>query len=184
MRKYLQMVIVLGLAGFISGTSLAFVYNYTIPLIEAYQKGELLKTAIFNIIPYSARYEMVIKDDEEFFKVFDKDDNLLGYVFTAEGNGYQGNIKMIAGIMTDLSTLHGIDVLESVETPGLGGEIASDKFKSQFKNLEFIPMIKCIKEEKKEKNEIQAITGATISSQSVAKILNEKTAKVIEILKR
>lgn len=168
----MRMVIVLGVVGLISGTSLVLVYNYATPLIEANQKREL-EEAIFKIVPGATGYKAVTKEDEEFFEVYDKNEKLLGYAVIAEGNGYQGKIKLIAGIKKDLANLYGIEILESQETPGLGGEIASDKFKGQFKNLKVFPKI-----------EVEAITGATISSQSVMNILNEKIAKVIEILKK
>lgn len=179
----MQMVIVLGLTGLISGTSLVLVYRYATPLIESNQKREL-KEAIFKIVPNAADYEAVTKEGEDFFKVYDKRGSLLGYAFIAEGSGYQGKIKMLAGIKRDLSTLYGVEILESVETPGLGGEIASDKFKSQFGNLICIPAIECVKRERKKKNEIQAITGATISSQSMTNILNERIKELSEILGR
>ncbi len=182
MRKPAQMILVLGLVGLISGTSLVLVYRYATPLIESNQKKEL-DTAIFKIIPGGARYEVITKDDETFFEVYNKNDNLLGYAFIAEGNGYVGAIKLIAGIKKDLSTLYGIEVLESVETPGLGGEIAGDEFKGQFKNLQFLPKIECVKKERVKRNEIQAVTGATISSRSVINILNEKLARIIKMLK-
>ena len=172
MKKSIQMIVVLGLVGLISGASLVLVYRYAAPLIEANQKKEL-ETAIFKVIPEAARYEVLTKDGQELFKVYDKNENLLGYAFIAEGSGYQGKIKMLAAIKRDLSTLYGIEILESVETPGLGGEITSGKFKDQFKDLSAFPKI-----------EVQAITGATISSQSVMNILDEKIKRVIDILER
>ena len=182
MKKPVQMVIVLGLVGLISGTSLVLVYRYATPRIELNQNREL-EAAIFKIVPDAESYKAVTKEGEAFFEVYDGKGELLGYAFIAEGNGYQGKIKVISGITKDLSMLYGIEVLESVETPGLGGEIVSSGFKGQFKNLRFSPQIECVKGKRAKKNEIEAITGATISSQSVINILNEKIAKVIEALK-
>ncbi|MDB4349386.1 FMN-binding protein [Omnitrophica bacterium] len=183
MKKPVQMVIVLGLVGFLSGTSLVLVYRYATPLIKSNQK-RALEAAIFKVVSGGTRYEVMTKDGERFFKVYDKRDKLLGYAFIAEGSGYQGKIEMISAIKKDLSTLYGVEILESVETPGLGGEIVSDEFRDQFTNLKFDPKIECVKKDKKKKNEIEAITGATISSQSVTNILNEKIAKLVETLKK
>ncbi len=84
-------------------------------------------------------------------------------------------IKIMAGIKEDLITLVGIEILDSQETPGLGQEITSDKFKSQFAGLKTLPGINYVKNtEPTEPNEIQAVTGATISSRAVCAILNEK----------
>lgn len=177
------MIAVLGLVGLFSGTSLVLVYRYALPFIKSNQTREL-EEAIFRIIPDATSYRAVERGGEEFFEVYNKKKKLIGYVFIAEGNGYQGKIKLICGIKKDLSYILGIEVLESVETPGLGGEITGDKFKHQFKGLKFLPKIMCVKNKKNQKNEIQAITGATISSQSVVNILNEKLSKIIEVLRK
>ncbi len=83
------------------------------------------------------------------------------------------------GMDPGLRKTSGIQILESVETPGLGAKITSKSFGEQFKNLVIIPLIELIKGKKAEKpNQIQAITGATISSQAVVDIL-DKTIKEV-----
>jgi electron transport complex protein RnfG len=68
-------------------------------------------------------------------------------------------------------------VLEQLETPGLGAEIDGEKFVSQFRGLATRPPISYVKGKAPEKdNEVQAITGATISSKAVVDIIN-KTIK-------
>ena len=183
MKKYVQMVLVLGVVGLISGVSLVFIYRYATPLIEDNQKKEL-KEAIFKVVPGGARYEELSKDKQDIFKVYDDRGKLLGYAFKAEGSGYQGKIKMIAGINKDAATLYGVEILESVETPGLGGEIVGAKFKDQFRNLNVISGIICVKKEREKDNEIQAVTGATISSNSVTSILNKRISELKDILKK
>ena len=171
MTKPIKMVVVLTLVGLFSGLSLVGIYKYTTPFIEANQaKGP--QEAIFKIVPKAATHEVLRENGEEIFKIYDKRDRIIGYAFIAEGQGYQGNIKMIAAIKKNLRTMYGIEVLESVETPGLGGEIATDKFKEQFANKPIFPQIEC-----------DAITGATITSKSVDSILNEKIKRIVELLK-
>ncbi len=182
MNKPVQMVLVLGLVALLSGASLVLVYRYATPLIDENQRTAL-KEAIFDVVPGAVRYEAVRKEGEEYFEVYDASGTLIGYAFMAEGNGYQGRIKMIAAVKRDLSTFYGIEILESVETPGLGGEITSDDFKGQFEGLRFTPEIVCVKTGAGAPNEIDAITGATISSKSVTSILNAELEKLIDILK-
>jgi electron transport complex protein RnfG len=87
----------------------------------------------------------------------------------------------MVGIQMDYSSLVGIEILESQETPGLGQEIETDNFKNQFKQLNTAPKIIYVKGEKPDQpNEIETITGATISSKAVVTILN----KGIENLKK
>lgn len=179
MRNTLKMVSVLTIVGLISGAALVFMYTYANPLILNNQKKEMTQ-AIFKIFLEAKSYDREILEDEVVFKVKDKDGKLLGYAFLAEGNGYQGTIKIMAGINPDFEILVGIEILESQETPGLGLEITNDKFKAQFRGLKTSPEITYVKDIPPTKpNEIQAITGATISSRAVVSILNEK----IDVLK-
>ena len=72
-------------------------------------------------------------------------------------------------------------MLQQAETPGIGTKIEDDStniddrfwFINQFNNLEVASGITCIVNQKPSKvGEIQAITCATISSESVVDILN------------
>ncbi len=191
MKKIVHMLLVLTIVGFISGASLSIVYKYAAPLIAETQE-DALREAIFKIFLKADSYEKICtkcgssscrkKDTEKIFLVKDKAGKNLGYAFIAEGNGYQGIIRLMAGIKLDLVTLVGIEILESQETPGLGQEITTDNFKKQFIDLKTIPVISYVKEQEPEKpNEIQAITGATISSKAIVAILNEKIEKIRKI---
>lgn len=183
MKKVLQMIYVLTFVGLVSGATLAVVYQYADPLIAENQANET-KKAIYKIFPAAKDYEEETIAGEAVFRVNDKEGNLLGYAFVAAGNGYQGTIKLMAGIKKDLETLVGIEVLESQETPGLGQEITQAKFRVQFRGLKASPEILYVKNQKPTKpNEIEAITGATVSSNAVVAILNEKIKVIKEHLK-
>lgn len=178
MRNTLRMISVLTIIGFISGAALVLMYEYANPLIQDNQEKEK-KEAIFKIFPQAKRYNETRISDEAVFEVKDAAGRTLGYAFLAEGNGYQGAIKIMAGIKPDLKSLVGIEILESQETPGLGQEITGDEFKAQFKGLLASPEITYIKNKSPEKpNEIQAITGATVSSSAIVSILNEKIRSI------
>jgi len=67
----------------------------------------------------------------------------------------------------------GMYVLESRETPGLGDKIFKDEaFVANFRALAVDPEIVLVKGGRTADNEVDAITGATISSRAVVKILN------------
>ena len=109
---------------------------------------------------------------------------LSGIHLLPMGPGYQANIKLMVGLQTDLTKLKGMKVLEQLETPGLGNFIGDDFFQDQFRGLEFRPKIEYIKNRKPEKpNQIQALTGATISSKAVAKNINNVIMDVIDVIK-
>ena len=183
MRNTIRMISVLTIIGLISGGALVLMYKYAHPLIIENQNSET-KNAIFKIFPQTKSYEKKQVGEYVFFKVKNNSGKLLGYAFLASGNGYQGEIKMMAGIKPDIKTLVGIEILESQETPGLGQEIASGKFRSQFKGLATYPQITYIKNVKPTKpDQIEAITGATISSRAVCTILNDTIHAIKDHLK-
>jgi electron transport complex protein RnfG len=185
------MITVLAVVGVFAGGTLAFIYRWAKPQIEAHER-ELLRQAIFNVLPETKSYEFSEKDGVGIYHCEDSSRSLVGYAFVAEGGGYQDKIKMMVGLKTDLKTLGGIEILYSRETPGLGGKIDSEDilqpvgktFTEQFRELEVLPPIEYVKGKKPiSPNQIQAITGATISSRSVVGIINETVAKVRKILK-
>jgi len=178
MRNAIKMISVLTIVGLISGAALVLMYSYANPLIEKNKKNEM-KKAIFKIFPDGKSYTSEIVDEVTVFRVKNAEGAFIGYTFLAEGNGYQGAIEMMAGISPDMETVRGLEILESQETPGLGQEIATDKFTAQFKALKTAPEITYVKNVKPSKsNEIQAITGATISSRAVVAILNDTIKKI------
>jgi Na+-translocating ferredoxin:NAD+ oxidoreductase subunit G len=79
-------------------------------------------------------------------------------------------------------SLTGMEVLESQETPGLGAEISGD-FRKQFSGLSVSNGIEYVKNRKPEKpGQIEAITGATISSRAVVNMLNDRLRQLREKL--
>ncbi|MCM8773990.1 MAG: FMN-binding protein [Candidatus Omnitrophica bacterium] len=141
--------------------------------IEKNQRREI-EEAIFNLSPLTKRIEIFSLDNDKVYRLLDQDNNLVGYGFIAQGNGYQGTIKILVVTNQSLDELEGIEIIESSETPGLGGRIREEFFKDQFKKLKVQPQIECVKDGKKKANQIQAITSATISSRLAVDIVNQK----------
>jgi electron transport complex protein RnfG len=65
----------------------------------------------------------------------------------------------------------GLFVLEQKETPGLGANITNKPWRKQFSGKPAKPLV-AVKTGAQAPGEIDAITGATISSKSVTRILN------------
>lgn len=182
-RKIVKMIVVLTSTAILSGGVLASVYRVAHPLIEGNRLREL-KKAIFIVLPGAVDYEEINKEGITIYKGIDRDGGEIGYAFVSEGPGFQGKIKMMVGLSTDMKTLTGMKVLEELETPGLGNRIEEEEFQGQFKGLEIEPKIGYVKNKKPEKPyEIQAITGATISSRAVVEAINRDVKKVVSVLK-
>ncbi len=171
----IKMISALAVVGVFSAITLVFVYEYSMPKIEENIR-RATDEGIKSIFPEADTVEEM--KHKGVFEVRGQDKNLMGYAFIAEGNGYQGPIQVIAGVDPGLRTMTGLQILESQETPGLGAEIAGD-FRKQFSGLSVVDEIECIKNREPDKpGEIEAITGATISSQAVVNMLNNRLAEL------
>jgi len=172
MNKVVQMLLALTGIGIISGGLLAMVDGWADPLIAANKKAET-EAAIFRVQPEGKNYEALNNAGFEVYKVKNKNADEIGYALVYEGNGFQGKIRLMCGLSKDLEKILALEVLEQVETPGLGTKVTETPFTNQFKKLETSPNINWVKGIPPSKpNEIQAVTGATISSKSVVAIIN------------
>jgi len=99
--------------------------------------------------------------------------NIVGYtVKTAPSKGYSGPVEMLTGITTD-GVVQAIAILKQNETPGLGAKATLPEFKDQFNGKSALAEIIVVKSKPAEgSNEIQAITGATITSKAVTDGVN------------
>lgn len=97
-----------------------------------------------------------------------KDEKTVGYVVRMEPNGYGGAIKMLIGLDT-MGCVKGIRILEHAETPGFGANAEKESFKNQFINCK-TPIE--VTKGTPNANQIQAITGATITSNAIAEAVN------------
>lgn len=97
-----------------------------------------------------------------------KGNEVIGYVFSTESKGYGGAIGITVGIDTKGKVM-GVKIGESKETPGLGSKASDKPFISQFLNIIPKEPLKVIKIKKSKPEEIEAISGATITSKAVTK---------------
>ncbi len=191
MNQSAKMIVVLSVFAVLSGSILAGFYHSVHPRILK-NKIEEEKKMIFAVLEGSKSYDTVEKTipgakGPETVKIFvgkDEAGNIVGYAFTAKGPGFAGTIEVVVGLKIDKKTMFGLRVLNQKETPGLGTKIMEEKFTGQFKGLSIEPKIEYVKNKKPTKpNEIQAITGATISSRAIVNAVNARVAVVLAILK-
>lgn len=86
--------------------------------------------------------------------------------------GYAGPVRMLVGVSLDGKVI-GLKIIEQKETPGLGSNITSRKFLGQF-------IGKTINDPIQPKQDIDAITGATISSRAVCNGVREGLRRFAE----
>ncbi len=81
---------------------------------------------------------------------------------------------MVFGLSLDGESILGLSVVENKETPGLGNRIVEDAWRAQYAGLDAGQAIAVVKRPRRdESREVQAISGATISSQAVTRIVND-----------
>lgn len=119
--------------------------------------------------------EVEKKGRKVFYNVYEArfaDGKLAGWVTKASGQGYADKIELLLGFDPQLEKITGLFILEQKETPGLGNKIVTEKWRSQFAGKETKEILKVVKGGVKADNEIDAVSGATISSKSVTGIIN------------
>lgn len=190
-----QLIITLCVAGFFSGLAIVGIYEITFETIK-HNKAEELKQAVFQVLPGVTRLQKLTyiegqllsqqkeKKDERFiYGGYDDANHFVGYAIPGVGVGFQDTIRLLYGL-TKSSTIVGMEILESRETPGLGDKIFKDAaFVANFDKLAIAPEPVLVKKGKKAKpNEVDAITGATISSKAVVKIINHSLKEWLPLL--
>jgi electron transport complex protein RnfG len=192
-----RLIATLGIAGFFSGLLLVGAFLYTQPIIQAH-RAKALREAIFKVLPGSTRFEtlelrggelVVMKEEEgevvkekevlpEVYAGFDEANKLVGFAIQGKEPGFQDIIVTIFGYQPEDKLIIGFEVLESKETPGLGDKIIKDQdWLENFIELSVEPSIAVVKKgAKQQANEVEAITGATISSKAVVRLLQKELA--------
>lgn len=113
----------------------------------------------------------------EVLAAVDADKKVIGYVFSVTNpEGYGGNIQLSVGIKND-GAVNGYEVLSISETAGLGMKATESEFKDQFKGKK-ADKLEVVKTGAKEEQQIDAISGATITSTAVTKEINACLAYV------
>lgn len=95
-----------------------------------------------------------------------------GWVVKAKGQGYADTIELLVGLSPDFATITGLFVLDQKETPGLGNKIIFEDWRGQFLNAPADKPLTVVKTGASNPGEIDAVTGATISSKSVTNLIN------------
>jgi len=98
----------------------------------------------------------------------------VGWVIPCGGQGFADRIELLVGVDAAVRRITGLYVLEQKETPGLGNKIVDGAvFRNQFAGKTAARDLEVTKSGARTDYQIDAITGATISSKSVCTIINQ-----------
>ena len=124
--------------------------------------------------------EKQIEKDGVSYTYYDglaSDGSVMGYVFVTSAKGYGGDISVMVGVLGD-GTVAGVNILSINETAGLGMNAKNQSFLDQFLgNSGEIGVAK----NNPSDTEIQALTGATITSRAMATAVNTALSLYAEI---
>ncbi len=149
---------------------LGVVNQVTSPIIAANElKSE--ETAMKALVTEAESFITLDEVDSEEVKkvcIAKKGEDTVGYVLRMEPNGYGGAIKMLIGLDAQCN-VKGISILEHAETPGFGANAEKESFKGQFIDRK-TPLE--VSKTTPNDSQIQAITGATITSEAITGAVN------------
>ena len=188
MNKKIKGLLFILVLGSVSVALLLGIRSYTLPKIERYQEVQLKST----ILQAAGIYCDEDKLDELFrekirerkageFVYYLSPDNR--YIFEFEGRGLWGMIEGVITLNKDLVTIESMRIIFQEETPGLGGRISEEGFQGQFQKKRADPALLLVSRKKASAaDEIDAITGATMTSRALIDMINEHILKFREIM--
>lgn len=199
----IRMIRTLGAIAMLSGLLVVLVFEYTKPIIAENQRVAI-ERAVFQVVPgASVRRDWVLGErslhaggeGQTIFAAYDADGGLRGIALAAGAQGYQDVVRLLYGYDPACQCVRGIKILKMTETPGLGDKIAFDpEFLGNFEALDarlnaagdgLANPIHAVKHGRKQHAwQVDAISGATISSVAVANAINRSLQHAAPILQR
>jgi electron transport complex protein RnfG len=197
---------VLSLVSTICGIIIVFAYTFTLKPI-ARNLAIITNEAVSQVIPGGQRQAIfaiqpggelktvpgVGGSEPKLFAVYDGAGKLLGIAIEAAGPGYGDLVSVMYGYSPDRQAIVGFKLIDAKETPGLGDKIGTDpNFLANFNDLEAKPAesglahnIATVKRGTKANPwEIDGISGATVSSNAVGRIINESAQRIVPLIER
>lgn len=163
MRKFLQLSLVLTVICAVSATALALTYGKTSPIVEERRRAEILDM-LKDVLP-GGQYEEVKTGAVTYYKAV-ADGTLLGVAFPTSANGYGGPVRLLV-VFSPQGTIKSVRVMGHLETPGFGDRIVTEPwFVKQFEG-------KSIADSLTIGNDIDGLTGATVTSKATAKAVRQ-----------
>jgi Na+-transporting NADH:ubiquinone oxidoreductase subunit C len=175
-------------------SGLAIINELTIDRIQSLEDLKVKKSILYaadlivsddEVEAFYSQHITVIQSVTDFEVYASQEDGQIdAYIYRFDGPGLWGTITGYIAVSPELDKLIGIDFLSNNETPGLGGRITEEWFKEQFRDISlenrddnFISYAPA------ENSNVDAITGATKTSESVRKIFNTTLNGFIETAK-
>jgi len=183
-----RLLFTLAFFGSIAGGVLAYTYQKTLPPIRKFA-GEKVEVAVREVLGSPAKLDTLFLVGDKLSKTppagvdaleatklfigFDADGAQIGVAVEEGTPGFVDEVRLLVGFNPSTGALTGFKVLAQKETPGLGDKIVKDSgFVRQFVGKLANPL-KGTKNATTDPSTVQTLTGATISSKAVIKVINK-----------
>ncbi len=197
-----RMIAVLGIVALIAGVLVVSAYELTLPRIKENQRIAM-ERAIRALYPAAATRRAYVVSSEGLaessealpsgqvaYAVFDSGNRFLGIAAEAAARGYQDVIQLLYAYSPECRCINAIHVLRNNDTPGIGDRISKDRvFLENFVSLDaqlspdrrnLANAIVTVKHgTKTEAWQIDAISGATVTSKAVGRALNDSAQAIV-----
>ena len=183
--SYLYTIIFTFVLTAVFATVLSVTQAYYLPTITE-NEANVERQAILKVLGMTSKFDLVTTFEGQVtpvtagtsstFAVYDEDGSPISYAFPLDGQGLWGSIRGYIGVSATFDRLLGMEFVEQNETPGLGGRIDEPWFKEQFAGVPLIPGENLVYG-----SGIDAITGATSSSNAVLNILNNTISELMPL---
>ncbi len=191
MNKTMKMLVFVLLMGVVTSVLLVGVDAWTSPYIEANAQARL-RSAVLNAhgISYTTGtinevFEETINEETRGDTLFYINDETGAVAFVFEGSGVWGPIIGVIAFESDYRTIRYIEILEQEETPGLGARIVERAYLDTFNQVTMrseAPFLTISRSaDADDPNDLDAITGATRTSDRFEIMLNAAYASFIEL---
>lgn len=189
-----RLISTLGVAGAVAGLLIVLVFQWAQPQILANQARET-EAAISEVLSTGTRFETLFLHQgaltaalpagvdslplDKIYAGYDAGDAPVGYAIVWGEPGFADIVRVIFGYDSRTQTVLGMKVLDNKETPGLGDKIVKDTaFVNGFR-ARAVPL-RGVKagEGSGGADEVDMITGATISSRTVIDVINHRLEQV------
>ncbi|MFP4281559.1 MAG: FMN-binding protein [Opitutales bacterium] len=205
--KSSRLILTLGLISMLSGLCIVGVYELTKPRILANQQAAL-EQAVFSVLPEATQRRNYRLDENgltplpdtataeaNVFAGYDAEGRLAGLALEGSARGYQDVVRILYGYSLEKEAIIGMTVLQSTETPGLGDKVETDPaFLANFDALDarlnedrtaMAHEIRTVKSgTKTEPWQVDAISGATVTSEAIGDALRTSTNALLPLLAR
>lgn len=186
MRDTLRMILFVVVLGLLLSAVIFTVNSFTAPRIAKNDELTMKRTILdahgvsFRESDLEAVFDRDIvvatKGAKTFYELKNGD-----IAFEFQGSGLWGPIRGVISLGRDLQTIKKIIVIHQEETAGLGGRLAERKYLSGFENKKFAPTIEILNRRSAAKeNEVDGISGATLTSKAFEKIINGQVAEYVK----